>query len=319
MNMDVEFLRVHGLSAEYSKLAQRYLLPVVRHLVQHSAADTPATQEHAVSKKPLWIGINGAQGSGKSTLADLWVQWCRTVAGIRACSVSIDDFYLTHHDRQQLAATVHPLLATRGVPGTHDVAAGLSFYQDVCAHKTPLAIPRFNKAQDDPFPENQWPVLSAPVDVVFFEGWCVGSLPQSDAQLMQPINALEADEDPQGIWRTYVNAQLAGTYQNWFDLLDYLILLEAPSFDCVAGWRWQQEEKLRARLSPDDLAQANALMDRPAVNRFVSFYERITRDNLARLPARADVVFSLTQDLSIHSIGGRLVRSCSEGEFAFGQ
>ena len=35
--------------------------------------------------------------------------------------LSIDDFYLTKAERNQLAQNIHPLLVTRGVPGTHDV------------------------------------------------------------------------------------------------------------------------------------------------------------------------------------------------------
>ena len=32
-----------------------------------------------------------------------------------------DDFYLTQAQRQDLAQQIHPLLKSRGVPGTHDV------------------------------------------------------------------------------------------------------------------------------------------------------------------------------------------------------
>ena len=35
--------------------------------------------------------------------------------------VSIDDFYLTRAERKKLGEQVHPLMETRGVPGTHDV------------------------------------------------------------------------------------------------------------------------------------------------------------------------------------------------------
>src|SRR5690606_41264080 len=45
--------------------------------------------------------------------------------GLRVAIISLDDVYLTHDARQHLAATVHPLLQTRGVPGTHDVDLGV--------------------------------------------------------------------------------------------------------------------------------------------------------------------------------------------------
>ncbi len=70
------------------------------------------------------IGIAGAQGSGKSTLVrDLAERLAGD--GLRVATLSLDDLYLTRAVRQDLAARVHPLFATRGVPGTHDVALGL--------------------------------------------------------------------------------------------------------------------------------------------------------------------------------------------------
>ena len=47
------------------------------------------------------------------------------VHGLRAAILSLDDIYLSGADRLQRANTIHPLLATRGVPGTHDVGLGL--------------------------------------------------------------------------------------------------------------------------------------------------------------------------------------------------
>src|SRR5699024_680551 len=66
-------------------------------------------------------GISGLQGSGKSTLA---AQLARLAGerGIRAVVLSLDDAYLDHDERARLARDVHPLLATRGPPGTHDMA-----------------------------------------------------------------------------------------------------------------------------------------------------------------------------------------------------
>src|SRR5690606_5606704 len=124
--------------------------------------------------------------------------------------ISLDDVYLTHDARQHLAATVHPLLQTRGVPGTHDVDLGVDTMTRLihagAGDRTPL--PRFDKAQDTQMPRNQWPVFEGPADVVIFEGWCVGARPQSDEALATPINALERDEDADGRWRGYVNGKL---------------------------------------------------------------------------------------------------------------
>ena len=70
------------------------------------------------------VAIAGGQGSGKSTLAKLLAA-ASELLGRRAICASLDDFYLTHSERRTLAQQIHPLFATRGVPGTHDVGLRL--------------------------------------------------------------------------------------------------------------------------------------------------------------------------------------------------
>lgn len=234
-------------------------------------------------KRCAVIGLCGAQGSGKSTVAKYAASLLED-RGQRAVAVSLDDFYLTHDARQRLARAVHPLLATRGPPGTHDVAmAGAAI--DQLRSKGKAVLPRFDKATDNRSPRASWPTVASPVDVIILEGWCVGALSQGRAALATPVNDLERDEDPEAVWRTYVNDQLDGPYQALFGRLHDLILLQAPSFEVVAGWREEQEAKLRARtgggMTPDE------------VTRFVSHYERLTRWILAEMPGRADWVVTM--------------------------
>ena len=63
------------------------------------------------------FAIAGLQGSGKSTLAAQVAARARS-EGLRVAVLSLDDLYLTRAQRQRLALDVHPLLATRGPPGT---------------------------------------------------------------------------------------------------------------------------------------------------------------------------------------------------------
>ncbi len=65
------------------------------------------------------FAISGAQGCGKSTLAAVLVSMLQQ-HGLQVAAVSLDDYYLAKSQRQQLAHQVHPWLAQRGVPGTHD-------------------------------------------------------------------------------------------------------------------------------------------------------------------------------------------------------
>jgi D-glycerate 3-kinase len=270
------FLAAEGLPDRYRLTIARAAAPIAA-LAQAARAAKEATTV---------VGLCGSQGSGKSTLAKAVAALLRA-GGLTVAVVSLDDLYLTHEARRKLAAEVHPLLATRGPPGTHDVALGVETL-DALAGGGPVALPRFDKAADDPRPVRDWPVVAAPVDVAIFEGWCVGARAQGPARLVEPVNALERDEDPDGHWRTFVDTALAGAYPPLFERLDRLVLLAAPGFEVVAGWRAEQEAKLTARtgrgLPPAEIA------------RFVAHYERLTRWILAEMPARADLTIALGAD-----------------------
>jgi D-glycerate 3-kinase len=207
--------------------------------------------------------------------------------------------------RASLANQVHPLFATRGVPGTHDTKLGqrvlgalLSMQQgDV------VRIPRFDKAIDDRLAESDWVEVTQPVDIIIFEGWCVGLSAQLDSDLMDPINSLEAEQDPQAHWRRHVNECLANEYQALFAHIDCLLVLSAPSFDCVFEWRMLQEQKLIDCLATGEqkirASKADRTMSSEEIMRFIQHFERLTRHALDTLADRADWVFSLRADHSI--------------------
>jgi len=56
--------------------------------------------------RPAIVGISGPQGSGKSSLAEA-VTGALSDLGVRALTMSIDDFYLTRGDQVELARR-HP-------------------------------------------------------------------------------------------------------------------------------------------------------------------------------------------------------------------
>ena len=192
------------------------------------------------------IGISGAQGSGKSTLALFLANHLRREAQLSATCLSLDDFYLGKAARLDLAGKVHPLFATRGVPGTHDVQLALNVLHGLTEVKASATIrlPTFDKASDDRLPEHVWAEVDTPVDVVILEGWCLGARPQGAGSLADPINALEDEDDPDGSWRRRANDHLSVDYRELFDRLDTLIMLRIPSFDKVLEWRALQEKKL---------------------------------------------------------------------------
>lgn len=243
--------------------------------------------------RPVIIGINGSQGSGKSTLAEFLKLILGEEHGLSTAIISIDDLYLTHAERQRLAADVHPLLATRGVPGTHDVALGVELLDQLtgAGPDDRTAIPRFDKSSDDRFPVDRWDIFQGRADVVILEGWCVAATPETEEALGPPINELERSDDPDSVWRHHVNVQLATVYPALFGRLDYLVMLKAPGFGCVRDWRLLQEEKLRRKAG-----DGAALMDRVKIERFIMHYERLTRHMLRDMPRYADAVLELGRD-----------------------
>lgn len=218
------------------------------------------------SNRPALIGVGGAQGSGKSTAC-----WMLEAANRgRIAHFSMDDVYLSQTARAALAAEVHPLLITRGPPGTHDLDLADRTIQSLetpQGARTPL--PRFDKATDDRATEDQWPVFKGLPEAILVDGWCMGAKPLDTASLKTPINALEESEDGDGRWRSFIADRLSDDYQTFFEGFDVLIYLKAPTWDIVRSWRGEQEEKLRGRALT---AGENAALDR-----FVMHYERVTR------------------------------------------
>jgi D-glycerate 3-kinase len=252
---------------------------------------------------PLLIGINGSQGSGKSTLSEylsLILQWDWD---LRAVVLSLDDVYHTKSRRELLARQIHPLLATRGVPGTHDMELAEATLQKLLqpGAAAEVRIPRFDKATDDRKPESEWDRVITPVDVVILEGWCLGIPPQQEADLLRPVNELEAREDPQGIWRRYVNQAIERDYLPLYRQVQQWLMLRAPSFDCVFNWRMEQESKLVP------VANSQGVMDTEQVARFIQHFQRLTEHGLEALPPLVHHLFQLDSQRRITAYSQPLV------------
>ena len=231
------------------------------------------------------LAISGLQGSGKSTLAAQVVALAEA-RGLRAAMLSIDDVYLTRAQRQRLAREVHPLLLTRGPPGTHDLPLAHATF-DAVAARQPVALPRFDKLADERVAPARWPRVDGPLDLLVFEGWFLGTPAQTEAELTPPLNALERDADPDGRWRHWCNQALAADYPSLWQRCDRLWFLQPPDFAVIPRWRWQQEQNMQAA-QPE-----RSSMSRAQLERFVQYYERVSRHALRTLPALADRVIAL--------------------------
>ncbi len=271
-------LESEALPASYSEDADNWFLPAIHELIEGLEQRKGAS---------YLLGINGAQGTGKSTLAKL-VQNIVQSRGYTVANLSIDDFYLSKQSRIELAANEHALFRTRGVPGTHDTDLLRNTLHKLMHESGLVGIPRFDKANDDRVPDEEFEEINAPVDLVILEGWFIGVAAQKEEELANAINELEQTEDTDGRWRLRVNLSLQQDYQTVFSSLDSLIMLHAPSFEQVYEWRGLQEHKLAATSS-----DGSAVMDDYQLQRFIQHYERLTRHCLASLPEVADIVFLL--------------------------
>ncbi len=190
------------------------------------------------SNRPLVLGVSGPQGCGKSTLArELTASW--EAKGKRAVALSIDDVYLTRAEQVALSAA-HPTLgcyAFRGYPGTHDVALGASTLDALSSleHGQSVPLPRYDKTahggKGDRAPHDAWPIVEGPLDLIVFEGWCLGFTPCDGATAENAKLAIP-------------NAALA-THAAWHARLHAFVHLDAASPDFVVRWRMQAEAERR--------------------------------------------------------------------------
>ncbi|HEV7490563.1 MAG TPA: kinase [Rhodanobacteraceae bacterium] len=242
------------------------------------------------------VGLSGLQGSGKSTLARQIAAAART-RGIWIEILSLDDFYFGRSARAALAREVHPLLATRGVPGTHDLALLDQTLRALrnATPRHPARVPRFDKGRDTRVPPSRWRRVARTPRLILLEGWCIGVPPQRARELVLPVNAIERRDDAKGAWRSWVNAQLAGDYARLWRKLDALILLAAPNFAIIERWRGEAERELLRRNAP-------LAMPAPTLRRFLMHYERLSRHMLRALPAIADIVITLDENRRVRGI-----------------
>ena len=251
-------------------------------------------------KKTLIIGLAGGQGSGKTTISSILTLILKKYFKLNIFKVSIDDFYKTRKDRRNLSIRKHPLLMTRGVPGTHDVDLMLRFFKKVKSKNfKKLEIPKFNKAIDDRFKKNFWYKLKSKPDVIIFEGWCVGAKAQTIKQLKKPVNSLERVHDQHIKWRSYVNYQLKTKYNTLFKQLDGLLYLKAKNFNLLKNWRLKQERKLWVQTKSKKNLK---IMSSGDVLNFMQTYQRITQQMFKDAIKNSSIIMNLNNKHQIQNI-----------------
>ncbi|MBW2500155.1 MAG: hypothetical protein JRF61_22965 [Deltaproteobacteria bacterium] len=278
-----------------AELAGREVTPALVRLVEALDVEAPSDYRELAAllalawseAPPRRVGLGGGQGAGKSTLARLVAEAC-TRLGISTCVLGLDDFYLDRSARRRLAESTHPLLETRGPPGTHDVALLRETLQSL-ERPQEVEIPTFDKGLDDRAGGRR---VGGPFDLVVLEGWCVGAAPLDPNSLATPCNALEAREDPTGQWRRFMAAQLAELYAPLWEEIEAWVMLGVPDLESVRRWRAQQEAAL-----PSDRR-----MDAEALERFVQHFERVTLSMLSQPRRPGEITIGLGPDHRIVEI-----------------
>ena len=256
--------------------------------------------ERTSKSKPYIIGLAGGQGTGKTTISSILKIILAKYFKLNVFKISIDDLYKTRKDRLKLSRKIHPLLMTRGVPGTHDIVYMSSFIRKVKSNNFySYKLPKFNKAIDDRLKKNYWYLVKKKPDVIIFEGWCVGARAESNSTLKKTINSLEKKEDKKMIWRKFVNQELKATYKKLYSKLDCLLFLKANSFKLLQNWRLQQEAKLKL-ISKNK--KNSKIMSKNEVLTFMQTYQRVTQNMFKYAPKYSSIILNLNSNHQIKSI-----------------
>jgi len=219
--------------------------------------------------KNLFCLVSGPQGSGKTTFTDK-IKKELIKKKLKVLVLSIDDFYLSKKDRTKLSKKISPLFLTRGVPGTHN----LKFLKKVLNiflsnKKKYYRLPKFSKAEDDLL-KSEFNNLVFPYDIFILEGWCINYQGEGITSLKKPINLMEKRFDQNMKWRKYVNKKSKEYFKEIYKKSHCSIFLRIPSFKYVFQYRTKQELSI----------PKNKRMSSRQLKKFISFYERITKNLL---------------------------------------
>lgn len=256
------------------------IIPVKAPRRFHHSASHPRDSSHVQQSqrmaKPLVIGLTGLQGSGKSTWARMLVETLREQHGLNAISVSLDDFYLPHDElvRLRREAPCNKLLRTRGQPGTHDELLARKFFAALREGQPgeSVEVPFFDKScfngEGDRAPQSTWERAVLPVDVVVFEGWCVGFTALQEEEVVKKHAQSQARLSTSGTSsndrRTSTNTLGDHEFEHLLMLnkaldryvesfmgpqhFDCLIHLDTDDLSNVFNWRLDQEKAMLAKV-----------------------------------------------------------------------
>ncbi|KAE8450508.1 hypothetical protein EG329_006238 [Mollisiaceae sp. DMI_Dod_QoI] len=225
-----------------------HCIPFILSLLQ---SRQPSPNGH---QKPFIIGLNGVQGAGKTTLVSTLSTLLTQTHNLPTLVLSIDDLYLPHASQTLLASShpENPLIQHRGEPGTHDMVLAASVFSALDSGRE-FQVPEYDKSafngEGDRVPSEKWKTVNRPseppIQVVIFEGWCVGFRALSEEQVREkrerPSKTL-ASHTLENL--LFVNGKLA-EYEVINGCFDAFIHVDAEDTGFVYEWRQEQEAVLR--------------------------------------------------------------------------
>ncbi|KAG0538953.1 hypothetical protein BDA96_03G281000 [Sorghum bicolor] len=196
---------------------------------------------------PLVIGLSAPQGSGKTTLV-FALDHLFQAAGRKSAILSIDDFYLTSKEQNELRNRYpgNALLEIRGNAGSHDLQFSVETLESLMKltkEGIKMKVPRYDKSafggRGDRADPSVWPEVEGPLEVVLFEGWMLGFKPLPN----EVVKAV----DPQ---LEVINKNLEAYYDAWDRFIKSWIVIKIREPSCVYQWRLQAEITMKADGKP---------------------------------------------------------------------
>lgn len=256
----------------------KYILPIIQYI------------DKTHDKKFI---ISGSQGSGKSTLSKLIKIIIEKTSSKKVMLLSIDDYYLSKIDRYNLSKQIHPLLITRGVPGTHNIKKLKEHLGQFKKKQFPIITPTFNKLKDDISIKTK---VFNKADILILEGWCCGAKPIENKFLKINLNKVEKELDKDFKWRKYYNSKLKNEYQQIFKTFDRIIYLQPLSFQFVLKWRYAQEKNNAKK------TKTKNFMNKNTTKNFILYYEKLTKWMIKNMPDKADMLIKVDKEQKIKKI-----------------
>ena len=261
------------------KYIQQKIIPIINYI-------------NLSNRKKFLIG--GSQGIGKSSIILIIKKTLEEFYNKKVLALSLDDYYLSKVERELLANQIHPLLRTRGVPGTHNIKELLSNISKFDKNKYPFLIPIFDKLTDDRLRiKNK---INGNFDVLILEGWCCGCNDIEKNYLYKNINYLEKTYDKTFLWRNFYNEKLKGDYKRLFNSFDQIIFMQAPSFKYVINWRLKQEKNNFSN------SKKVKKMSKKELKFFIEHYEKITKWMLKNTVNISNLVIKINKYQRIVSV-----------------